>query len=222
MPIEHPWDVTLEEARALQERLRTQVVEAPLPAPPRTVAGADISYDKHSPVLFAAFVVFDAATLEVVDVAGVKREATFPYVPGYLSFREVPPLLAAWEGLTVKPDLIVCDGQGRAHPRRFGLACHLGLWLDTPAFGCGKTRLCGTFEAPGPARGSHSPLVHRDEHVGEVVRTRDRVQPVYVSVGHRISLPEAVDWTLRLAPPYRQPLTTRAAHDEVNRLRRLG
>lgn len=198
------------------------MIEAPLPAPPRTIGGADISFDRYSPVLYAAFVVFDAETLEVIDKAGVRAEATFPYVPGFLSFREVPPLLAAWERLRVRPDLILCDGQGRAHPRRLGLACHLGLWLDRPTIGCAKRRLCGTHDELAPERGSHVPLYHQGEHIGDVVRTRTNVKPVYVSVGHRVTLPEARDFVLRLAPPYRLPLPTRAAHHEVNRLRRLG
>ncbi|MCA9537612.1 MAG: deoxyribonuclease V [Myxococcales bacterium] len=219
MLMPHPWNLSVPEATALQRALAAQVVEAPLPAPPRFVAGADISFDKYAPVLHAAFVVLDAESGEVVDRRGVQAPVGFPYVPGYLSFREVPPLLDAWAGLRVRPDLIICDGHGRAHPRRLGLACHLGLWLDRPTLGCGKSRLCGTFAEPGAERGDFSPLVDRDEVIGQVLRTRRGVKPVFVSVGHRITLDEARAQVLRLSK-WRLPETTRQAHAEVNRLRR--
>jgi deoxyribonuclease V len=167
-------------------------------------------------------VVIDAESLEVVEVAATRAEARFPYVPGYLSFREIPPLLEAFARLETEPDLIVCDGQGRAHPRRFGLACHLGVLLDRPAFGCAKSRLIGEYREPGPRRGAHTQLRDAGEVIGEVVRTRAGVKPVFVSVGHRISLATARRAVLRLAPRYRLPEPIRAAHQEVNRLRRLA
>ena len=189
---------------------------------PRLVAGADISFDRSSPELHAAVVVLDVESLEVVEIAGVRAGARFPYVPGYLSFREIPPLLEAFAKLETVPDLIVCDGQGRAHPRRFGLACHLGVLLDLPTLGCAKSRLIGDYREPGPRRGAHTQLRDGGEVIGEVVRTRSGVKPVFVSVGHRISLETARRTTLRLAARYRLPEPVRAAHREVNRLRRLA
>lgn len=186
----------------------------------RLVAGADVSFDRGSPVLYAAVALLDAASLEVVEVAGVRSAARFPYVPGYLSFREIPAVLEALGKLRRRPDLVVCDGHGRAHPRRFGLACHLGVLLDVPTLGCAKSRLVGTHREPGPRRGAHVPLRDAGEVIGEVLRTREGVKPVYVSVGHRIALASARRQVLRLAPRFRLPEPTRVAHREVNRLRR--
>jgi len=220
--IRHDWDLAIPEARALQERLRDRVIERDRRRVPRLVAGADISFDRRSPHLHAAVVVLDAESLEVVEVAAVRARARFPYVPGYLSFREIPPLLEAFAKLRSQPDLVVCDGQGRAHPRRFGLACHLGVLFDLPTLGCAKSRLIGDYREPGPRRGAHTRLRDGGEVIGEVVRTRSSVKPVFVSVGHRISLETARRTALRLAPRYRLPEPVRAAHREVNRLRRLG
>jgi len=220
--IRHDWDLAFPEARALQERLSRRVIEAGSGRAPRLVAGADISFDRRSPRLHAAVVVLDAASLEVVEMAGVEARARFPYVPGYLSFREIPPLLEAFARLRSRPDLILCDGQGRAHPRRFGLACHLGVLLDVPTLGCAKSRLIGAYREPGARRGAHTRLRDGGEVIGEVVRTRSGVKPVFVSVGHRITLAEARRSVLRLAPRYRLPEPIRAAHQEVNRLRRLA
>jgi deoxyribonuclease V len=218
----HDWDLAIPEARALQEKLRGRVIERDTGRVPRLVAGADISFDRSSPELHAAVVVLDAESLEVLEIAAVRARARFPYVPGYLSFREIPPLLEAFAKLEAVPDLIVCDGQGRAHPRRFGLACHLGVLLDRPTLGCAKSRLVGDYREPGPRRGAHTRLRDGGEVIGEVVRTRSGVKPVFVSVGHRISLETARRTALRLAPRYRLPEPVRAAHREVNRLRRLA
>ncbi len=207
-------------ARAIQERLRERVVASDRLGPVRRVAGADVSFDKRAPFLFAAVVVMDAETFEVTETAGVRGPARFPYVPGYLSFRELPAVLAAFARLRQRPDLIVADGHGLAHPRRFGLACHLGVLLDVPTLGCAKSRLVGEHREPGPRRGAHTRLLDAGEVIGEAVRTRAGVKPVYVSVGHRVSLPTARRWALRLAPRYRLPEPSRAAHSEVNRLRR--
>jgi deoxyribonuclease V len=214
---------SIDEARALQERLRSRVIERDaLPAKLRLVAGADVSYDRGSPVLFAAVVVLDASSLALVEVAAASGRATFPYLPGYLSFRELPPLLEAFAKLRTRPDLVICDGHGRAHPRRFGLACHLGVALDLPAIGVAKSRLVGEHREPGPRRGAHAALRDGGEVIGEVVRTQPFVAPVYVSVGHRVSLANARRLALRFAPRFRLPEPTRAAHAEVNRLRREG
>lgn len=217
--LDHPWPRTVPEARAIQESLRDRVEDADRLGPVRRIAGADVSYDKKSPVLFAAVVVLDAETGQVLEKVGVRAEARFPYVPGLLSFREVPPLLEAFAKLSAPVDLVIADAHGRAHPRRFGLACHLGVALDVPAIGSAKSRLIGTFEEPGPARGDWSPLHDGDEVVGHVLRTRPGVAPIYASVGHRVSLETARETLLRLASRYRLPEPIRAAHEEVNRLR---
>jgi len=220
--LRHRWDVSFAEARALQERLRGRVEASDRLGPVDTVAGVDVSCDWHSPVLFAAVVVLDAGSLQVIESAGVRARTRVPYVPGYLSFREIPPLLDAFAALRTRPDLLVCDGQGRAHPRRFGIACHLGVVLDLPAVGCAKSRLVGTHREPAQRRGSHVALRDGGETIGEVVRTRAGAKPVFVSPGHRVSLATARRWVLRLAPRYRLPEPVRAAHDEVNRLRRAA
>ena len=186
------------------------------------MAGADVSYDRGSPVLFAAIVVLDASNLEIVEVAATTGRAAFPYVPGYLSFRELPPLLEAFAKLRARPDLVLCDGHGRAHPRRFGFACHLGVALDVPAIGVAKSRLVGEHREPGLRRGAHVALRADGEGIGEVLRTQPGVKPVYVSVGHRVSLATARQLVLRFTPRYRVPEPIRAAHTEVNRLRMRG
>jgi deoxyribonuclease V len=185
-----------------------------------SVAGADVSYDRGSPVLYAAVVVLDAETLALVETAAVTARATFPYVPGYLSFRELPALLAAFEKLRAPPDLVLCDAHGRAHPRRFGLACHLGVALGLPTIGVAKSRLVGKGREPGPRRGAHTPLRDGGETIGELVRTREGAKPIYVSVGHRVTLATARRLALRFAPRFRIPEPVRTAHAEVNRLRR--
>jgi len=216
----HRLDVSFAQARALQERLAARVVARDAFGPLRRIAGADVSYDRGSPILYAAVVVLDAASGAVLERAGVARMVRFPYVPGYLSFRELPPLLDAFAKLSAPPDLVICDGQGLAHPRRFGLACHLGVLLDLPSIGCAKSRLVGTHREPGTRRGATTRLRDAGETVGCVLRTREGVKPVYVSVGHRVSLESARKIALALAPQHRLPEPVRAAHGEVNRLRR--
>lgn len=206
----HPWDLAPRDAAALQVRLAGLLVECPLPVDVRTVAGVDVSV--RGDRVRTAVVTLDAVDGSVVDRAVWEGGVAYPYVPGLLSFREIPAVLPALERLAVRPDLLVCDGQGRAHPRRFGLACHLGLLLDLPCFGVAKTRLTGAAAEPGRERGNRVPLWDGDELVGEVVRTRTGVKPVYVSAGHRIVLGEAVAWTLGLAGRYRLPEPTRLAH----------
>jgi deoxyribonuclease V len=191
-----------------------------LPQPLRQVAGVDVSYDRGSPWLYAAVVVLDAETLAPLERASVRRRASFPYVPGYLSFRELPPLLEAFSKLRSQPDLVLCDGHGRAHPRRFGFACHLGVALDLPTVGVAKSRLVGTHREPGPRRGATASLRHEGEVIGCVLRTRVGVRPVYVSVGHRVTLATARKLVLHLTPRYRQPEPLRAAHTEVNQHRK--
>lgn len=203
------WPTTPAEAIAVQEELRSIVDDTDVDRAPRSVAGLDVAYDGDR--LAAAVVVLDWETLAEVDRAVVLGETTFPYVPGLFSFREVPGLLQALSKLTTTPDLLVCDGQGLAHPRRFGLACHLGVLTGVPAIGAAKTAFVGTYAQPGAARGSVADLIVDNQVVGAVVRTQDGVKPVYVSIGHRVSLDTAVEHVLHLAPRYRLPETTRAA-----------
>ncbi|THA67153.1 endonuclease V [Streptomyces sp. A0958] len=200
-------------ARAIQDALRTRVVLDEPGPPPGTgrVTGVDVAYDDERDVVAAAAVVLDAATLEVVAEATAVGRVTFPYVPGLLAFREIPTVLAALESLPADPGLVVCDGYGRAHPRRFGLASHLGVLTGLPVIGVAKNPFTFTYEQPGPRRGDQSPLLDGEEEVGRAVRTQDGTKPVYVSVGHRTGLDNAVAHTLRLARDFRQPETTRRA-----------
>ncbi|KTD34097.1 Endonuclease V [Legionella nautarum] len=178
----------------------------------KTIAGLDIAYDLESNQAFAIAVIIDAESLAVLEVKKAMSSVEVPYRSGFLSFRELPALAKAFEQLTIKPDLIVCDGQGIAHPRRFGLACHLGLAYDIPTLGCGKTRLYGTHGQPGQNRGDFSYLHdNKDNIIGCVLRTRARVNPVYISIGHKITLEAACEWILKLTPKYRVPETTRMA-----------
>jgi len=208
----HRWDVTTAEARDIQNRLAPLVVKDGLPHDVRFVAAADISVRREEPLARGAVVVLSYPEMEVVEQSVVEAEPRFPYVPGLLSFREAPILLRAFEQLRQRPDLLLVDGQGYAHPRRQGIACHLGLLLDLPAIGCAKSRLCGEHVQPGDAAGSRAPLLDGDEVIGSVLRTRDGTAPVYVSVGHRVGLEEAVDWVLRCCRGHRLPEPSRAAH----------
>ncbi len=210
------WPATAAEALAVQERLRGLVDRADsCPEVPPTVTGLDVAYDEGDGIT-AAVVTLDTADLSVVEQRTVRAAATFPYEPGLFAFRELPPLLAALDLLDHTPDVLVCDGHGLAHPRRFGLACHLGVLTGLPAFGVGKTRFVGEHDEPGRARGSSTPLVDDGEVVGAVLRTQNDVKPVYVSTGHRIDLDHAVRLTLALAPKFRLPETTRLA-DQLSR-----
>jgi deoxyribonuclease V len=217
------WDLTPAEAREEQIRLRGQVRIEPLNVDSvRLAAGSDISFDRGSDRVFAGFVTLRLPALEVVERAGLESVARFPYIPGLLSFREIPPLLEAWDRLEAKPDAVIADGHGYAHPRRFGIACHLGLLLDLPSAGCAKSILVGSHEPVGEAVGDWQPLIHRDEVVGAALRTRVGVTPVYVSVGHRVDLESAIALVLRCGGRTRVPETTRQAHQFVNELRRAA
>jgi len=183
--------------------------------PVERVAGVDVAYAPDDARLVAAAAVLDADTLEVLEIAVAEAAVVFPYVPGLFSFREMPAVIAALERLRTRPQLIVCDGHGVAHPRRFGLASHLGVVLDVPTIGCAKSRLVGTHDDPPPERGGSAPLTDGGETVGAVLRTQHSVRPVYVSTGHRVGLETACRWVLRLSPRYRLPETTRAADHAV-------
>jgi deoxyribonuclease V len=211
---------TTAEARALQESLRDRLVlRAPADFAPELVAGADVSASRRSPTVFGGISVLDACTLTIVEEVAVNARADFPYVPGLLSFRELPVLHLAWERLSHRPGVVIFDGHGIAHPRGFGLACHGGLLLEVPTIGCAKSILVGEHGPLGAARGSTSPLRFRDQVVGMAVRTREGVKPVFVSPGHLMDLDTAVETVLRVAQRFREPETTRRAHRLVNRAR---
>ncbi|WP_131102397.1 endonuclease V [Streptomonospora litoralis] len=206
------WPGDVARAEALQQRLAPLVREEHLDADAVSlVAGLDVAYSADDDVLAAAVVVLAAPDWRTVDSATVVAQPRFPYVPGLFAFREAPPLLEAVARLETAPDVLVCDGFGVAHPRRFGLACHVGLALDRPVLGVGKTPFVGSAQPPAAERGSWSPLVDGGEVVGRCLRTRAGVKPVYVSVGHRVDLPSAGDLALRLAPQYRLPEPIRSA-----------
>ena len=219
----HGWEVTPQEAVRIQQALRVQLVAHDDDWTEfRTVAAMDVSYDKRSPWLFAGVVLMRLPGFQVVEEAGVRAEARFPYVPGLLSFRESPAGLEAWAKLRNQPDCLICDGHGYAHPRRFGFACHFGLLADLPTIGLAKSVLVGTFKPPGAARGSVSDLVDAGEVIGAAVRTREGAEPVFVSVGHRICLQTAVATILACSSAHRLPEPVRRAHALVNRLRQAG
>ena len=207
----HSWDVSPDEAKQIQHRLVPSVRETPLEGDVETVAGIDVSI--RDDTAQAAIVVLSLPELDVVDRAAHRCEVPFPYVPGLLSFRETPPVLPALEQLSKLPDVLMTDSHGRAHPRRFGFACHLGVLLDRPTLGVAKSILVGTPNGTlGTEKGSHVPLVDDGETVGMVLRTRTDVHPVYVSVGHRLTLDDAVELTLACSPRYKIPEPTRQAH----------
>ena len=216
----HPWEMDYKAAVALQRQLAEGVVlHAPPGWAPRCVAGVDVSYEKHGDQFFAGVVILSFPDLEPLDTASARGQVTFPYIPGLLSFRELPVLLQAFRRLTTIPDAILVDGQGIAHPRRLGLASHLGLWLGLPTVGCAKSRLCGQHDPPGPRRGDRVPLLQDGETIGTVLTTRDNVKPLYISPGHRIGLEQAAELVLACGGRYRLPEPTRQAHLLTNRLR---
>ena len=218
----HPWDVTPKEAVQIQRKLVNQLISAPLEKKVTYVAGADISFNRKDPRLFAAVVVLKLPELEVVETRHQIGEATFPYVPGLLSFRELPLLCKIFEQLKILPDVIVCDGQGIAHPRGIGLAAHLGLLLNVPTIGCAKTLLVGEHRAVGEKQWSRSSLIYREKVVGAAFRTREKVKPVFISPGHLIDLKGALAVIKRCTGRYRIPEPTRQAHILVNQLRRYS
>ena len=239
----HKWDLSYAEARELQTQLAPKVRFTALRKQPRLIAGLDCAFSSDGQRVLAAAVVLrivgrvlnprgttsDSQTrgsrthptsatrvsLELVETATASAKLTFPYIPGLLSFREAPACLAAVRKLTSEPDLFLIDGQGIAHPRRLGLAAHLGLFLDKPTVGCAKSRLVGTFEPPGIEKGEHTPLLDGDEIIGAVVRTRRNVKPLFISVGDKCRLEDAIRLALACATKYRLPEPTRLAHQTV-------
>jgi deoxyribonuclease V len=208
----HSWDLTPREAMALQEHLRKRVMRTDRIGRVRHVAGVDVGFEEDGRVTRAAVAVLSYPQLELVDYALARLPTRFPYVPGLLSFRETPAVLAALDRLRVRPDLLLCDGQGIAHPRRCGLASHIGLLADLPSIGVAKTRLLGEYREPPQRRGAYRPLRDRGETIGAVLRTRAGVKPLFVSIGHRVSLGTALRYVMGCVTRYRLPETTRWAH----------
>jgi len=213
----HEWEVPYAEALRLQRELARRVVLCPLPDEIRIVAGADMAFDRRAGVFFAAVVALRYPGMEPVEEVAARAAARFPYIPGMLSFREGPAVLAAMAKLRARPDVAMFDGQGIAHPRRLGLAAHLGLWLGIPSVGCAKSRLVGEHRVPGERKGSWTPLLDGDETLGSVLRTRSRVKPVYVSPGHLCDHEGARRIVLECCTRYRLPEPTRQAHLAVTR-----
>jgi len=208
----HSWQVSISRALEMQQKLAALVSKKNEVTAPRFIAGVDISTGKRGGVATAAAVVLSYPELRVAETKIARGKLELPYIPGLLSFRESPLTLAACQKLTIIPDLILVDGQGIAHPRRLGLASHLGLFLNTPTIGCAKSLLCGSYEAPGTEPGSYTEVVDRDEIIGAALRTKLRVKPVYVSIGHKIDLQTAIDWVMNCCRGYRLPEPTRLAH----------
>jgi len=208
----HSWQVTTARAKAIQMELAAEVSRVGSVTALRLIAGVDISVNRWNGTGRGAVVVLNYPDLEIVEMQVVVDKITFPYVPGLLSFREAPLILAAFEKITAVPDLVMVDGQGIAHPRRIGLASHLGLCLGIPTIGCAKSRLCGECEEPDSERGSRTELMDNGEVIGAAVRTRAGVKPVYVSTGHMIDLESAIKWVLACGRGYRLPEPTRLAH----------
>jgi len=208
----HSWQVSPTQALDIQQRLAVQVSRSNEVTTPHFIAGVDISVNKIQGIATGAVVVLQYPELRLVETKVAEGELAFPYIPGLLSFRESPLILAACQGLTITPDLIMVDGQGVAHPRRMGLASHLGLFLDTPTIGCAKSLLCGRHNEPGDGPGSYAEIVNRGETIGVALRTRLGVKPIYVSIGHKINLQAAIYWVMNCCRSYRLPEPTRLAH----------
>lgn len=208
----HEWKLSPQAAIELQKQLAYEVIaEDKFAEPIKTVAGIDLGYDVKTDTSRAVVVVLSFPELELLEKSEAILPIQFPYVPGLLSFRETPVAIKALEKLENAPDLILCDGQGLAHPRRFGIACHIGIIANVPTIGVAKSILVGKYENLGERRGNTAPLIHRKEQVGVALRTRENVQPIYVSIGHKISLETAVNYVLQCTPKYRLPETTRLA-----------
>lgn len=222
----HSWNLSYSQARELQVGLSGRVDFVPLKKKPKIIAGLDCAFSKDGERIIASVVVLRLPQFEVVETVSASRKVTFPYIPGLLSFREAPVCLAAIEKLRNQPDLFIIDGQGIAHPRRLGLASHLGLFLDRPTIGCAKSRLTGNYKEPPLGKGAYTLLKdekakqnEQSEIIGAVVRTRTNVKPVFVSVGHKCLLEDTIKIVLDCAVKYRLPEPTRLAHHTVSKLR---
>ncbi|MBN1788037.1 MAG: deoxyribonuclease V [Sedimentisphaerales bacterium] len=215
----HSWDISVKEAVKLQRGLSPKVKMQGFNKKIKTIAGIDCAFRADGEKIIACVVVLAAENFDVIETVYAVRGVKFPYISGFLSFREAPACLAAWEKLKTRPDCVIVDGQGIAHPRRLGLACHLGLFIDIPTIGCAKSRLIGDFTEPGLAKGSTSALINKGKTIGSVVRSRDNVKPLFVSVGHKCRLSDAVRIVLDCCVKYRLPEPSRIAHQTVTKLK---
>ncbi len=211
----HEWDLSCKEAIEIQRRLASQVRFMAMKKKPTIVTGLDCAFSKDGKRIFAAAVVIDTSDFSIIETTTASRKVVFPYIPGLLSFRETPACIDAIEKLKTTPDVFIIDGQGIAHPRRLGIASHIGLLIDKPTIGCAKSRLIGTFKEPGCKKGSHNPLMDSGEEIGAVLRTRTDVRPVYVSVGHKCTLDDAISIVLDCTTKFRLPEPSRLAHQLV-------
>ncbi len=208
----HEWDLTPKQAIDLQKSLASDIVLKDRFKGPEFVAGIDVGFEQKGKIARAAVVVLEYVSLELVEYAIARLPVTFPYIPGLLSFREIPVALNALKKINTMPDVILCDGQGIAHPRRFGIACHLGLLLDCACIGVGKTRLLGSHDSVPENKGAYSPLMHNNHQLGVVLRTRQNVKPLFISPGHKIGIDACIDIVMGCVTRYRLPETTRQAH----------
>ncbi|MGD0598015.1 MAG: deoxyribonuclease V [Sedimentisphaerales bacterium] len=211
----HEWDLSCKEAIEIQRQLASQVRFAAIKKRPKIIAGLDCAFSKDGKRIFASAVVIDLSDFSIIETTTAARKVDFAYIPGLLSFREAPACIDAIGKLRNRPDVFIVDGQGFAHPRRLGIASHIGLLIDKPTIGCAKSRLIGTFDEPGNKKGSFSPLVDSDEEIGVVLRTRTDVKPVFVSVGHKCTLEDAISIILECTTKYRLPEPSRLAHQLV-------
>lgn len=216
----HDWNLSYQQAIELQNKLAGKVLHKPLSKKPKLIAGIDCALTKDKQKIIGCVVVLGYPGLEMLEIKSATGKLTMPYIPGLLSFREAPVCLGAVEKLKLKPDLYLVDGQGIAHPRRLGLAAHLGLFLNIPTIGCAKSRLTGSYEQPGVEKGSFSLLRDGGRIIGAVVRTRTDVKPLFISVGQKCTLDEAIKWTLNCAVKYRLPEPTRLADIEVGKVKK--
>jgi deoxyribonuclease V len=208
----HPWKVNIEEAIRIQETLKDRIILKNTFTKVETIGGGDVAYSKKKDRLFGAIVVLSFSKMETLDIAMACGKIPFHYIPGLLSFREGPILVKTFQKLKIKPDLMIYDGQGIAHPRGFGLASHLGLWLDLPSIGCAKTPLLGEFISPGPSQGSFELIRREGKEVGVVLRTKDKIKPLFISPGHRIDLLTSIQIILTTCQGFRIPEPLRRAH----------
>lgn len=219
MPVDYN-HITPEQAVAIQKELRQQLNLSPLQKEVTTIGGADISFNKYSTTVYAGIVVLQFPSLQVIETKAIVDTTEFPYIPGLLAFREVPALSKAWEALTIEPDVLVLDGHGIAHPRRMGIATHFGLVMQTPTIGCAKSVLTGKYTEPPNEPGSFTDLVHKDEVIAKVLRTKRNTKPVFISPGNLISMEQSLNIILQCVRKYRIPEPTRFAHNFVNEERR--
>ncbi|MGD1042687.1 MAG: deoxyribonuclease V [Sedimentisphaerales bacterium] len=208
----HEWDLSCKEAIEIQRQLASQVRFAAMKKRPKIIAGLDCAFSKDGKRIFASAVVIDLSDFSIIETTTAARKVDFPYIPGLLSFREAPACIDAIEKLKNTPDVFIVDGQGIAHPRRLGIASHIGLLIDKPTIGCAKSRLIGTFDEPGRLKGNYSQLLDKREPIGAVLRTRANVKPVFVSVGHKCTLEDAISIILECTTKYRLPEPSRLAH----------